>query len=79
MTPKEKAEELVEKYLRIEDDTTFYWVSYWNRRMIDDEVLTHAKRCALIAVDEIEIVLLQERIFESFDYWKAVKQEIEKL
>jgi hypothetical protein len=34
---------------------------------------------ALIAVEEIETVLLQERVFESLDYWKEVKQEIEKL
>jgi hypothetical protein len=37
------------------------------------------KQCALIAVEEIETVLLQERVFESLDYWQEVKQEIEKL
>ena len=38
-----------------------------------------AKQCALIAVNEIETVLLQERVFESLDYWQEVKQEIEKI
>jgi hypothetical protein len=37
------------------------------------------KQCALIAVDEIETLLMHERIFESFDYWKEVKQELELL
>ena len=37
---------------------------------------SHAKKCALIAVDEI-----LERDIHSFDkiYWREVKQEIEKL
>lgn len=38
-----------------------------------------AKKSALIAVEEIETVLLQERVFESLDYWKEVKKEINKL
>ena len=61
---KEKAEELVDKFL--------------NEALIDNY---EAKRCALIAVDE----LLSET--EEFDgmrvinnpYWLEVKQEIEKL
>ena len=37
----------------------------------------HAKQCALIAVDEI----LQQILWDkgAVKYWKAVKQEIEKL
>ena len=89
--PKEKAEELVNEYLRIEDNTTFYWNAYDDQRMFDDEVLPHAKKCALIAVDEIikafylnifsdivgnNVINFSER--ES-NYWEEVKQEIEKL
>jgi hypothetical protein len=35
-----------------------------------------AKQCALIAVDEILSILFQHH---EIDYWKEVKQEIEKL
>jgi hypothetical protein len=80
MTPKEKAKELVEKYLRIEDDTTFYWEAYNDTRYLDDEVLPHAKKCALIVVDEIISACKYNNIeLYSTDWWKKVKQEIEKL
>jgi hypothetical protein len=39
----------------------------------------NAKQSAIIAVEEIETVLLQERVFESLEYWQEVKLEIEKL
>jgi len=39
----------------------------------------NAISCAIKTVEEIEIVLLQERVFESLNYWNEVKQEIEKL
>jgi hypothetical protein len=60
MTPKERAEELVDK------------MSFETHKY-------NAISCAIKAVEEIEIVLLQERVFESLDYWKEVKKEIEKL
>ena len=65
MTPKEKAEELMYKYV---------WIAY----SLDKY---HQKKCALIAVDEIihylEITLGVDK--EDFEYWYEVKQEIEKL
>ena len=64
MTPKEKAEELVNKY----DETLTYL-----------ESKSKAKQCALIAVDEI-IKLEKHHMHDSWvEYWKQVKQEIEKL
>ena len=67
MTPKEKAEELVEKMSYNdfdEDHNCSYYV---------------AKNCALIAVDE----LIEETQFEVPNirqrYWQQVKQEINKL
>jgi hypothetical protein len=39
----------------------------------------NAKQSAIIAVEEIETVLLQERVFESLDYWQEVKNEIIKI
>jgi hypothetical protein len=67
---KEKAKELV---------TLFYPEVQW--KLGQEDCLDRAKRCALIAVDE----LLSET--EEFDgmrvinnpYWLEVKQEIEKL
>ena len=67
---KEKAEELVLKYLRI-DNNTKEWFN------------THiAKQCALIAVDEIlemDLPILEEDADAFYDYWEEVKQEIENL
>ncbi len=63
MTPKEKAEELVDKF-RISKAITE----------------SYAKKCALIAVDEI-IEALKDNASNSASwlYWENVKQEIEKL
>jgi hypothetical protein len=66
MTPKNKAIELIDKMYNVMD-------------IQDGDLWKSTKQCALIAVDEIETLLLEERIFESFDYWKEVKQEIENL
>jgi hypothetical protein len=67
MNPKEKAKELVEKF----DDCLTYL-----------ESKSKAKQCALISVDEILNIdnikpyILHKEIIE---YWKKVKQEINKL
>ena len=37
MNPKEKAKDLIEKYLRLEDDTLFYWNGYYDRQMLDED------------------------------------------
>ena len=71
-SPKEKADELFEKYFNIID----------NSHPLTD-INISAKQCAFIAVDEI----IQE-VVESADnevkfmrviYWQKVKQEINKL
>ena len=76
MTAKEKAEELVLKYLRIDINNTKEWFN------------THiAKQCAIIAVDEIiKAIPCREDyggdgwvLIENTEYWQEVKQEIEKL
>lgn len=82
MTPKLKAEELVEKfecYVDYQGDDCF------NER---EKMLINAKRCALITVDEI---LKSNPCFEDSDrggnlmysnnsyYWQEVKEEINKL
>ena len=66
MTPKEKAEELVEKLYACAEINEYT-----------------AKRCALVAVDEI--INTASPVYDSFwpmntkDYWQEVKQEITNL
>ena len=74
MTPKEKAEELFDKFrVKVHDrDGTSAMNGF------------EAKQCALIAVDEIldlkHIVTLRRNMHEmELDFWDEVKEEIEKL
>ncbi len=66
MTPQEKAKELVYKF----DDTMEFSTPQ-----------RFAKRCALIAVDEIlsTIISTPTDYGASWTYWMDVKKEIEKL
>ena len=66
MTPKEKAEELVKEFgLKFPMGSP------------DDFIFNQAKQCALICVDEL---LESNSMFpQSIEYWKKVKQEIDKL
>jgi hypothetical protein len=73
-TPKEKAEELVNKFYYKTDEERILVNKYWS----------NAKYCALIAVDEILNEYPPECPQDSYEwerhlYWKQVKQEIEKL
>ena len=67
MTPKEKAEELVLKYLRLQEEGS----SNWFHKIL-------AKKCALIAVDEI-LDNLEDHTGKDIKFYNEVKQEIEKL
>jgi hypothetical protein len=72
MTPKEKAEELVLKYLKMKRHKMF---NGWWHKII-------SKQCALIAVDElIDFAKLTDATngWDHLNYWIQVKQEIEKL
>jgi len=74
MTPKEKANELVDKMYNVDfhDDAREIAMRY-----------PHAIKCALVAVDEIIstvnmcIPYLNEETYVK--YWQEVKNEIEKL
>lgn len=71
MTPKEKAEELVEKYLFM------YRPSLHPPYLKANEA---AKQCALIAVDEIINVINRDMNYQNtYAYFLDVKTEIEKL
>lgn len=78
MTPKAEAKELFNKYLLIN-------LSQVND-LVDGIRIALAKKCALIAVNEIilELDYLFEMIGDpcinsSWEYWQNVKQELEKL
>ena len=65
MTPKQKAQELVNKFS--------YYTTDW-------DYLIKAKECALMSVDlviEVETNIFKGKVYKS--YWQYVKQEIEKL
>jgi hypothetical protein len=69
MTLKEKAKDIFDKYLNLDDEY---------------QGIEYAKKCALITVDEVIDNLVDlsngEFIFiYQVDYWKEVKQEIENL
>lgn len=74
MTPKEKADELVNKFKKLNN------ISF---SILKKEVLENvAKQCALIAVDEI----LSEFMFDDSDYsnrrykyYQEVKKELEEM
>jgi hypothetical protein len=70
MTPKEKAEELVLKYLRLQEEGSLNWFH---------KIL--AKKCALIAVDEI--LRSHHNLYglnnKEVKFYLEVQQEIEKL
>ena len=72
MTPKEKAEELIDKF-RTEI------LSFLGDRIKDQ----NAKKCALVAVDELikihYLLTTTNDTSPSINYWKDVKQELEKL
>jgi hypothetical protein len=73
MTPKEKSKELVGKMkYHYDEQVNPYFVAF-----TDDDL---AKRCALIAVDEVIEAMDNVMLPNPFkQYWNKVKQEIEKL
>jgi hypothetical protein len=83
MTPKEKATELIQKFTRIEDDSTFYWEPYYDKGYTDDEILPHAKKCANVVCDEaIKLTNLMDGGFsfeKEIEFWKNVKSEIDAI
>jgi hypothetical protein len=80
MTPKEKAEELVNKF----KPHSHFWVHDLGRQKdYEIEQLENAKQCALIAVDEIlksKPCKFDGYYYElNLKYWNEVKKEIELL
>jgi hypothetical protein len=73
MKTKEKAKELVDKFLL---PITQRYVEQ-GQKVGKGEINT-AKQCALIAVDEINDAI-NTLGFKDLEYWQQVKKEIEKL
>lgn len=76
MTPKDKAKELVKKFMSIDSDSE----KFDNFKM----GFFYAQRCALIAVDELIECSKSYDIYNAtwatqIHFWNEVKQEIEKL
>jgi hypothetical protein len=75
MTPRQKAEELVRKYYSFGLNNPAQSFSWYE-----------CKQCALIAVDEIDLILQKSTPKDdpytnlaSLEYWQEVKKEIENL
>ena len=86
MTPKEKAKQLVDIFYQTTPNES--WINQPIGLKEEYKAWEQAKQCALIAVDET-IRTLNEDIrdldvrgnvlLDLIDYWREVKQEIEKL
>ena len=79
MSAKEKAKELVDKYLDIENYNNLKLDLFCDECGMSDDA---AKICALICVDEF--LIFQENLYITngslaYQYWQEVKKEIEKL
>ena len=88
MTPKEKAKELVDKFRKIYIETDIDFETdeqkKWYLKDYESKINNPSKQCALICVDEVikslnNIEGQHSTIYEEEDFYKEVKQEIEKL
>jgi hypothetical protein len=84
MTPKLKALLLIESM----SFSRSKQMNYANGEMVDIPQNLYAKQCALVAVDEIiksnptsqlSDPFIGNKTYENVNYWKEVKNEIEKL
>jgi hypothetical protein len=77
LSPKEKAKELVDNFYQ----TTPNEACLNEPLGIAEEykAWNQSKQCALIAIDEIIDALDKSLIDSDIEWWKQVKQEIEKL
>jgi len=71
MTPKEKAESLVDNYL----GTIIFNI----KQDMEADCINAAKQCSIILVDEITEFGNGLGLREPMMYWNSVKQEINKL
>lgn len=83
MTPKEKANELIDKYLNL--PINFPYIDTIDKQCIGSGYMTYysAVKCAIVAVDEIINAMKMSYHSNSLSidiaYWQSVKTELEKL
>ena len=83
MTPKEKANELIEKYLNL--PISFPYIDTIDKQCIGSGYMTYnsAVKCAIIKVDGIieNLHWLEDSINfdKAIEFWQSVKTELEKL
>ena len=79
MTPKEKANELIEKFLN--QPINFPYIDTVDKQCIGSGYMTYysAVKCAIITVDEIIDELKREPYnnYERIISWQSVKQQLE--
>ena len=89
MTPKEKAQELVDKFYQTTPNEAWYFPPVGSITSSNYSAWEQAKKCALIAVDEIlnnncgshtgESNATNNEIYCDAYYWEQVKSKIESL
>ena len=77
MTAKDKAQELLSKYISVQDKWYF-------KDLVDGLRISHAKQCALLAVYEIIAANPHSNpfnisVYSTMDFWLEVRNEIIKL
>ena len=78
MIPKEKAEELVDKFYQTTPNES--WINQPIGLKKEYKAWEQSKQCALIAVDEVlNFIHTDAFSYTNEEYWQEVKQEIEKL
>lgn len=78
MIPKEKAKQLIEKYINASFNCTDCDTPYCDIKCTSLSIF-EAKLCALIAVNQIDEVLWHtHKNLDEYIYWKEVKREIKK-
>ena len=79
MTPKEKANELIEKFKP--NVYCYYGSGMLSNTYDDDTAVYYSKQCAIIAVDEIlkAIPMYTGNLNQTWKYYNEVKTELEKL
>ena len=73
MNAKEKTNELIEKYLKLDIEIGGQYDGYLTMKMHD------AKQCALIAVEEIMSAIDAEDHVILYNYWQKVRAELQSL
>jgi len=71
MKPQEKAQELINSF----SPHAKNWDCFYDIPLDEN----HAKKCALIAVDEIMSTIDAEDHVILYNYWQTVRNELEKL